>query len=122
MICVIYNSSKGKCLNHEERLKIEALSQTGLTEAGIGDRLGGRYERTIKRELERREVDMLNSDLTARTVYSTVFGHQKQDYNTTAKGLGLKIADGYELVDFIEKEIIDEKKFPHVAAEEIKKA
>ncbi len=64
---------------------------------------------------------MLNSDLTTRTEYSAEVAQQKHDYNATAKGPGLKIANDYELVETIEKKIINEKKSPYAAAEEIKK-
>ena len=112
---------KGKHLNYEDRLKIEALSKAGLKPKEIGQLLGGRSERTIYRELQRGMVELLNSDLTTRKEYSADVAQQKHDYKGTAKGPGLKIANDYELVDFIEKEIKNEKKSPYAVAEEIKR-
>ena len=114
-------SRKGKHLNYEERIKLEALKKLGLKPAEIGKQLGGRSERTIRREIKRGEVELLNSDLTTRTEYSAEVAQQKHDYNATAKGPGLKIANDYESVETIEKKIINEKKSPYAAAEEIKK-
>ena len=105
----------------EDRLKIEALSKAGLKPKEIGQLLGGRSERTIYRELQRGMVELLNSDLTTRKEYSADVAQQKHDYKGTAKGPGLKIANDYELVDFIEKEIKNEKKSPYAVAEEIKR-
>lgn len=117
-----YNTKnrKGKHINYEERLKIEALLKVGLKSEEIGRQLGGRSGRTIRREIKRGEVRVLNSDLTTRTEYSADVAQQKHDYNATAKGAGLKMANNYELVDFIEKEIRDEKKSPYAVAEELK--
>ena len=111
---------KGKHLNYEDRLKIEALSKAGIKPKEIGQLLGGRSERTIYREIKRGMVELLNSDLTIRKEYSADVAQQKHDYNGTAKGPGLKIANDYELVDFIEKEIREKKKSPYAVAEEIK--
>ena len=112
---------KGKHLNYEDRLKIEALSKAGIKPKEIGQLLGGRSERTIYREIKRGMVELLNSDLTIRKEYSADVAQQKHDYNGTAKGPGLKIANDYELVDFIEKEIREKKKSPYAVAEEIKR-
>ena len=111
---------KGKHLNYEDRIKIEALSKAGIKPKEIGELLGGRSERTIYRELKQGTVELLNSDLTVRKEYSADVAQQKHDYKGTAKGPGLKIANDYELVDFIEKEIKEEKKSPYAVAEEIK--
>ena len=109
---------KGKHLNYEDRIKIEALSKAGIKPKEIGELLGGRSERTIYRELKQGTVELLNSDLTVRKEYSADVAQQKHDYKGTAKGPGLKIANDYELVDFIEKEI--KEKSPYAVAEEIK--
>ena len=119
-----YNTKNrtGKHLNYEERIKIEALLKAGLKPEEIGKQLGGRSARTIRREIKRGEVQVLNSDLTIRTEYSADVAQQKHDYNSTAKGPALKMANDYELVDFIEKEIREEKKSPYAVAEEIKQS
>ena len=81
---------KGKHLNYEDRIKIEALSKAGIKPKKIGELLGGRSERTIYRELRQGTVELLNSDLTVRKEYSADVAQQKHDYNGTAKGPGLR--------------------------------
>ena len=117
----ITKERKGKHLNYEERIKIEALLKTGLTSEEIGRQLGGRSGRTIRREIKQGSVELLNSDYTTRVEYSADVAQQKHDFKATAKGPGLKIANDYELVKFIEKEIRDQKKSPYAVSEEIKR-
>ena len=50
---------KGKHLNYEERIKIEALHRSGLRPSDIGLQLC-RSKRTIERELLRGKVELLN--------------------------------------------------------------
>ena len=76
---------KGKHLNYEDRLKIEALIKAGIKPKEIGQLLGGRSERTIYRELKQGTVELLNSDLTTRKEYSADVAQQKHDANGTAK-------------------------------------
>ena len=113
-------TAKGKHLNYEKRIRIEALSKAGLKTGAIAKQIGC-SERTIRRELAKGRVELLNSDLTVRYEYSADVGQQKHDYAGTGKGPKLKIGKDYALVAFIEKEIKDEKKSPYAVAEEIKK-
>lgn len=111
--------TKGKHLNYEERIRIETLSKAGFKSEAIGKEIGC-SGRTVRRELERGRVEVLNSDLTTRIEYSADIGQQKHDYAATAKGPMLKIGNDYELVEFIEKKIIEEKMSPYAVAELIK--
>ena len=65
---------KQKQLTYEERIKLEALYKMGFTPTIIGEQLGGRSERTVRREIARGKVTLLNSDLTERQAYSTEIG------------------------------------------------
>lgn len=65
-------------------------------------------------------MELLNSDYTTRIEYSADVGQQKHDYNATAKGPALKIANDYALVEYIEQLIIEEKYSPYAAAEAVK--
>lgn len=109
---------KGKHLNYEERIKIEALSKAGMKSERIAKEIGC-SGRTIRRELEKGKVELLNSDLTMRIEYSADMGQQKHDYASTNKGPMLKIGNDYELVEEIERLIIEEKMSPYVAAETV---
>ena len=113
-------TAKGKHLNYEKRIRIEALSKAGLKTGAIAKQIGC-SERTIRRELAKGRVELLNSDLTVRYEYSADVGQQKHEYAGTGKGPCLKIGKEYELAAFIEAEIKEAKKSPYAVAEEIKK-
>ena len=110
---------KGKHLNYEERIKIEALSKTGMKSEKIAMVIGC-SGRTIRRELAKGMTELLNSDLTTKKEYSADIGQQKHDYAATGKGPMLKIGNDYKLVNEIERLIIKEKMSPYAAAEIIK--
>ena len=114
-------TGKGKHLNYEKRIKIEALSKAGLKSEAIAAQIGC-SGRTVRRELSKGRTELLNSDYTTRIEYSADIGQQKHNYNATAKGPNLKIAKDYELVKYIEYLIIKKKYSPYSAAQEIKKA
>ena len=115
-----YNTKnrKGKHLNYEERIKIEALSKIGMKSEEIAKEIGC-SGRTVRRELAKGRTELLNSDLTTRVEYSADIGQQKHDYAATGKGPMLKIGKDFELVKEIERLIIDEKMSPYAAAETI---
>lgn len=115
-----YNTKnrKGKHLNYEERIKIEALSKIGMKSEEIAKEIGC-SGRTVRRELAKGRTELLNSDLTTRVEYSADIGQKKHDYAATGKGPMLKIGNDFELVKEIERLIIDEKMSPYAAAETI---
>lgn len=115
----ITKSEKGKHLNYEKRIKIEALSKAGLKSEAIAAQIGC-SGRTVRRELAKGRTELLNSDYTTRIEYSADIGQQKHDYSATAKGPALKIANDYKLVAYIEHLIIDKKYSPYAAAQKIK--
>lgn len=112
---------KSKHLNYEKRLKIEALYKAGMNSTEIAQQIGC-SERTIRRELNKGMVELLNTDLTTRKEYSADIGEQKHRYAGTGKGPGLKIGNDYKLVKEIERLIIKEKMSPYAAAECIKRS
>ena len=113
--------TKGKHLNYEKRIKIETLSKTGMKSEEIALYIGC-SGRTVRRELAKGRTKLLNSDLTTKTEYSADIGQQKHDYAATAKGPMLKIGNDYELVEYIENLIINEKMSPYAVAEKIKQS
>ncbi|MBO4305613.1 MAG: IS30 family transposase, partial [Clostridia bacterium] len=110
----------GKHLNYEERQKLEILLRAKVSIKEIAALLGGRSERTIKREIKRGTVRLLNSDLTERFEYSCDAGQLKYDRNAANKGRSLKIGSSHELVSCIEKKIGEEKMSPYAALQSIK--
>lgn len=117
----ITEQKKSKHLNYEKRIKIEALYKAGLKSEEIGRQIGC-SGRTIRRELNKGMVELLNSDLTKRKEYSADKGEQKHKYAGTAKGPRLKIGNDYRLVEEIERLIIVEKMSPYAASETIKRS
>ncbi len=113
-------NEKGKHLTYEKRIKIEALSKAGMKSEEIGRQIGC-SGRTVRRELQKGMVELLNSDLTTRKEYSADIGQQKHEYAGTGKGPRLKIGSDYALVKYIEEKIIDEKMSPYAVAENIKR-
>ena len=112
---------KSKHLNYEKRIKIEALYKSGMKSEEIGRQIGC-SGRTVRREIQKGLVELLNSDLTTRIEYSADVGEKKHRYAGTGKGPSLKIGNDYELLREIERLIIEEKMSPYAAAETIKKS
>ena len=116
--CITENR-KGKHLTYEERIKLEALCKLGLLPTCIVEQLGGRSARTIRREISRGQVRLLNSDLTQRQVYSADIGQQEHDKRGTAKGPALKIGKDHNLVAYLEKAIGQDRQSPYAAIQGI---
>jgi len=113
-------SRKGQHLKYEERLKLEALLKANLSYDEIGALLGGRSGRTIRREVKRGTVTLLNSDLTTREEYSADVAQKLHDELGSHKGPKLKIGNNFALVEHIEKKIGSEKYSPYSALEDAK--
>ena len=78
---------KGKQLNYEKRIKIEALSKVGLKTEAIAKQIGC-SGRTIRRELAKGRTELLNSDYTTRIEYSAdigEFSHERTSERKTRK-------------------------------------
>lgn len=112
-------SRKGKHLTFEERIKLEALYKMGLTPSCIAAQIGGRSERTIRREVAKGMVELLNSDLTTRIEYSAEVGQLEHDKQGTAKGPALKIGKDHKLVKYLEKAIGQDGESPYAAIQNI---
>ena len=114
-------SKKGKHLEYSERQSIERWfnrdKRTKVEIAGILDRT----EKTIRNEIKRGLVKNLTTELIEIWVYSADVAQQKYEYYLKAKGPKLKIDNDYELKEYVEKSIKEDKKTPEVIAKEIKK-
>lgn len=115
----ITETRKGKHLTYEERIKLEALYKMGLTSACIAEQIGGRSERTIRREIARGIVELLNSNLTTRLEYSAEIGQLEHDKQGTAKGPALKIGKDHKLVNYLEMAIGKNGESPYAAIQNI---
>ena len=115
------NSKKGKHLNYSERQSIERWwNRDHRTKVEIAELLD-RTEKTIRNEIKRGLVKNLTTDLIEIWVYSADVAQQKYDYYLKAKGPKLKIDNDYELKEYVEKSIKEDRKSPEVIAKEIEK-
>ncbi len=111
---------KGKHLDYSERLSIERWwNRDKRTKVEIAELLD-RNEKTIRNEIKRGLVKNLTSELVEICVYSADVAQAKYEYYLKAKGPKLKIDNDYELKEYVEKSIKEDKKSPEVIAKEIK--
>ncbi len=114
-------SKKGKHLEYSERQSIERwFNRDKRTKVEIA-KLLDRTEKTIRNEIKRGLVKNLTTELIEIWVYSADVAQQKYEYYLRAKGPKLKIDNDYELKEYIEKSIKEDKKSPEVIAKEIEK-
>ena len=113
-------SRKGKHLEYSERQSIERwFNRDKRTKVEIADLLD-RTEKTIRNEIKRGLVKNLTTELVEIWVYSADVAQQRYEYYLKAKGPKLKIDNDYELKEYVEKSIKEDKKSPEVIAKEIK--
>ena len=114
-------SRKGKHLEYSERQSIERwYNRDKRTKVEIS-RLLDRTEKTIRNEIKRGLVKNLTTELIEIWVYSAEVAQKRYEYYLKAKGPKLKIGNDYELKEYVEKSIKEDRKSPEVIAKEIKK-
>jgi len=113
------HTRKGKHLNRNERILIEGLLKAGMTKSDIARHLS-RDRRTIEREVERGQVEHLNSDLTVQMVYNADRAQDVHDENASAKGPTVKLKTNSEALEFICHHIIIDQWSPEVVAARMK--
>lgn len=112
-------SKKGKHLEYSERQSIERwYNRDKRTKVEIA-KLLDRTEKTIRNEIKRGLVKNLTTLLEEIWVYSADVAQQKYEYYLRAKGPKLKIDNDYELKEYVERSIKEDKKSPEVIAKEI---
>ncbi len=113
-------SRKGKHLEYSKRQSIERwFNRDKRTKVEMADLLD-RTEKAIRNEIKRGLVKNLTTELVEIWVYSADVAQQKYEYYLKAKGPKLKIDNDYELKEYVEKSIKEDKKSPEVIAKEIK--
>ena len=111
---------KGKHLEYSERQSIERwYNRDKRTKVEIS-KLLDRTEKTVRNAIKRGLVKNLTSELVEIYVYSADVAQERYEYYLKAKGPKLKIDNDYELKEYVEKSIKEDKKSPEVIAEEIK--
>lgn len=105
-------------LSFTDRLRIEANLKAGKKPKEIAEILGVHFS-TIYREVKRGQYEHLNSDYTTEVRYSPDIAHERYEESLKAKGAPLKIGNDYDLAEFIETKIVDEKYSPGAVLGEI---
>lgn len=101
--------------------KIRSIIQARrLSPVWIVEQIGGRSERTVRREIAKGMVELLNSDLTTWMEYSAEVWQLEHDRRGTAKGPALKIWKDHKLVEYLEKAIGNYGESPYAAIQNIK--
>lgn len=112
---------KNKHLTWNERLNIELLQKLGYSASRIAKEIGC-CRRTVYYELKRGEYERLDGQ-TWKTEkrYSPDIAEKKYRNNLKAKGAPLKIGNDFNLADYIEKRIVDDKLSPLAVIGEIRR-
>lgn len=111
----IRNRRKGKHLVYEDRQLIEHYYGKNNNERNLVSSLVeliGVSESTIRRELKRGEVLLRDSQWREYKSYSAQIAQKDADFQSTGKGPNIKLLRDYALVNYIEKEIIENKMSP----------
>ena len=107
-------SKKGKHLEYSERQSIKRwFNRDKRTKVEIAELLD-RTEKTIRNEIKRGLVKNLTTELIEIWVYNADVEQQKYEYYLRAKGPKLKIDNDYELKEYVEKSIKEDRKSPEV--------
>ena len=109
-----------KCLTWNQRLQIEALLKANVSKKKIAEAIGVSFQ-TVYNELKRGRYTRLDTYLVEHDTYSPDKAQTKYEYNLTGKGPELKIACDYELIEYIEKRVLEDEISPCAALGEIKK-
>lgn len=113
------NSKKYKHLNYQERLMIERwINKDNKSDKEIADLLD-KSDRTIRRERKRGKVITRDSLWREVVQYSADIAQEAYEYNLSDKGQDLKIGANFDLVEEIQRLLINEKKSPEVVKVEL---
>ena len=116
----IKNNKKYKHITYAERTMIETwYNQDKKSKKEIAILLH-KSERTIRREIARGLVTVRGYNWEEKVEYSAQIAQEKYEYNKTGKGPELKLDRDIELIEHIEKQIIEEKKSPEVISKELR--
>ena len=99
---------------YTDRLKLESLHNAGVCVKIIAQQLQFHVS-SIYRELKTGYYMHRNSDWTETQKYSANLAQQKADYQSTSKGVPLKIGNDYDFLHFVEYLIVDKHYSPDAA-------
>ena len=108
-----------KHLSKTKRLQLEVYLKMKMSKKDIANKLNVHIS-TIYREIQKGLYDHMNTDLTIEKRYSCDLAEEKYQENLKAKGQDLKIGNDYELAEYIENRIVNDKLSPLAVLGEIK--
>lgn len=106
---------KGKHINFQDRQLIEHYFKRKKNKKNLIStliQLIGSSESTIRRELKRGKMTFKDTSWNDYTSYSAEIAQRNSDFQSTGKGPNIKLFKDYDLVKYIEKEIIENKMSP----------
>ncbi len=107
-------------LSRTKRLQLESLYKAKIPIRDIAEQLNVHIS-TVYRELKRGECQLLNGDTWIHyKAYSPDIAEDKYRYNLSNKGQDIKLGKDYELAEYIENKIVNEKYSPLAVLGEIK--
>lgn len=101
----------GKYFTETQRYQLEIMLQDKIPVKQIAERLG-KCVSTIYNEIKRGQVEQLSSELVPYKTYKADYAQRDFLEKQTAKGADFKIGNDFELVNFIEDKIKNEKWSP----------
>ncbi|MCI7061215.1 MAG: IS30 family transposase [Lachnospiraceae bacterium] len=101
----------GKYFTEVQRYQLEIMLQDKIPVKQIAERLG-KCVSTIYNEIKRGQVEQLSSELVPYKTYKADYAQRDFLEKQTAKGADFKIGNDFELVNFIEDKIKNEKWSP----------
>jgi IS30 family transposase len=111
---------KNKHFTYKERLIIEIMRKGKMGTLKISEAIGC-SQRSIQRELKRGKVTQLNGATWLYfESYSADISQNRYEQESQCKGPALKISRDFELCEYIEKQIIEEKQSPDAVMGRIK--
>ncbi len=108
-------------LTWDDRIRIETLLKAGQSKQYIADEVKVHIS-TIYNELQRGQYEHLNSDLTTEIRYSPDIAHKKYRANLAAKGPDLKIGNDHELMNDLEKIMLEDNYSPAAALAKVQQS
>lgn len=104
-----------------QRYQLEGFLKSKMTVKEIAGFMG-KSERTIKREIARGTVTLINSDLTERVVYDAWLAQQDYLEKSKKKGPTPKILEDDDLLETIRHMIVEDELSPDVVVNKLRKS
>ena len=105
---------------YQDRLKIEALYNAGISVKTIAEEVGFHFT-CVYKELKLGFYMHKNSDWTYSQKYSADRAQQRSDFNAAGRAKDLKIGNDYRFVEYVEEMILNRHYSPEAVLAEIRR-